>query len=554
MRRLVLLIAAAALAAAEPVKGPLLSNDAWPRVTTLAEWTSDVMRVSGVERAPETAQGKAFFEWLRLFSRMAVGGMIQAYEGEYGKERFVLDAHKTLFVYGWGYCDTSSRIAEAAWQEYKRDPAAAERVVVQHENGGYHTMYRLRLDGRYAAFDPRYGYYLVERDAPDARVLDWGEVAGNFERNRKFRHRSRPFFEIGGIEWERALLLHPRYFETEDAWRTAGAPIEYVFGNRQYEMGTRFHDMDFVLLRGMTIERFWDSRARQFYVPAGAHAKKELPFLPSGRFYRVTETSHGGNWPKWDPNHPRARAHLADIPRGEGYPDDLAGGRPIGQAYGVMTYDAPLGKAGALDAVLPGATLVPVPDAPYLRPAGTAAGEAVFDFRLPYVLVDGTLNAVLAGAADRVEFRVQLAKARHAGEPDVWTDWQTLFHGHGSHRADLGRARFNGRDASVHGAYRFQVRVRAAQGGGLSALSLRLFFENNIMTVPPLFAGRNAMRFRATVAPEAPVEVVYRYDTAARGPDKRRHRLRPEDFVGQEARFSVDAPGLVRCRSVSIRY
>lgn len=44
------------------------------------------------ENASETAQAKAFFEWLRLFSRMAVGGMIQSYEGPHGHENYVLDA------------------------------------------------------------------------------------------------------------------------------------------------------------------------------------------------------------------------------------------------------------------------------------------------------------------------------------------------------------------------------------------------------------------------------------------------------------------------------
>jgi hypothetical protein len=69
--------------------------------------------------------GEAFLRWLRLFSRMATGGMIQAHEGENGKEKYVTDAHKNLFVYGWGYCDTTSRIAEAAWIRYKNDPSAA---------------------------------------------------------------------------------------------------------------------------------------------------------------------------------------------------------------------------------------------------------------------------------------------------------------------------------------------------------------------------------------------------------------------------------------------
>jgi hypothetical protein len=110
---------------------------------------------------------------------MAIGGMVQTYEGGYGHEAYVTDQHKNLFVYGWGYCDTFSRIAEAAWKEYKKDPLAAERVCVQHDNGDYHTMYRQRLDGRYAAFDARYGYYLIDHDTPSARILDWTETGPN---------------------------------------------------------------------------------------------------------------------------------------------------------------------------------------------------------------------------------------------------------------------------------------------------------------------------------------------------------------------------------------
>ena len=353
-------LALAGLCGAQVASGPLVSTDRWPRSTGLATWTRDVMRIEGLEHASETAQAKAFFEWLRLFCRMAVGGMIQPYEGDYGQERYVTDAHKTLFVYGWGYCDTCSRIAEAAWKEYKRDARAAERVCVQHPDGGYHTMYRLRLDGHYGAFDPRYGYYLVDRDAPDARVLDWAEVGAdeNILKNRGYQYRSRPFFEIFGTEWQRALDLQPVYFESEDAWRRAGAPKESVFGNSQYRMGTRLHKMDFFLPKGTTIERFWNNSERKSYVPAGQHTKREFPFLASGRFYRVTESSLDGNWPKHDPNHAKAEPYLAIIPEGEGYPRELAGGRTIGQAWGRLRYEPDLKDPQSVEVMAPGSTLV----------------------------------------------------------------------------------------------------------------------------------------------------------------------------------------------------
>jgi hypothetical protein len=553
------LLACGASAQVRPAEGVWLGNDRWPRATTLKEWTADVMRISGTEKQSETAQGKAFFEWLRLFSRMAVGGMIQSFEGPYGKETPVLDAHKQLFVYGWGYCDTSSRIAEAAWQEYKGDPKAAERVITQHDDGGYHTMYRLRMDGRHGAFDPRYGYYLVERDAPEARILDWSEVHGRFIANQGYRNRSKPFFEVRGKEWERALLIQPGWFASESAWRAAGAPVETVFGDSQYRMGTRFHDMKFTLKRGMTITRYWDNSARKFYVPAGAHTRRELPFLPSGRFYRVTDKSHGGNWPASDPNYQRARPQLFTVPANEGYPEDLAGGRTIGQAYGVIDYRPALSDPAYLDAIEPGASLVHSAAAPHLRPAHAGGGgEAVFDIRSPFVLVDGTLEAELAGGA-RFDIRTLAARPRNAGGPEEWSAWQALPAGEGPQAAELGRPRFNGQDVSIHGRYRFQLRLRVEpeaarrSPAGLQSIALKLYFENGIMPIPPLFDGLNTLRLGVAAPPAAPFTVTYQYETE-QGVRTVSRRLPPAALSTGEAPFTLRAPGLTRCKSVSIAY
>ncbi len=63
------------------------------------------------------------------------------------------------------------------------------------------------------------------------------------------------------------------------------------------------------------------------------------------------------------------------------------------------------------------------------------------------------------------------------------------------------------------------------------------------------------MRFRIAdeSALTAPIAIHYRYETAA-GEKTLRQVLRREDFKNGEAEFSVDAPGLTRCRSVSISY
>ena len=72
--------------------------------------------------------------------------------------------------------------------------------------------------------------------------------------------------------------------------------------------------MDFRLPKGTTIERFWDNSERKFYVPHGQQTKREFPFLASGRFYRVTDKSHGGNFAKYDPNYKKALPYLATVP------------------------------------------------------------------------------------------------------------------------------------------------------------------------------------------------------------------------------------------------
>jgi hypothetical protein len=566
------------------VSGPLVTTERWPRTTNLAEWTRDVMRLEGVEQASETERGKAFFRWLRLFNRMATGGMIQSFEGEYAKERYVLDAHKQLFVYGWGYCDTTSRIAEAAWQEYTGDASSAERVVVQHDNGGYHTMYRLRLDGHWGAFDPRYGYYLIERDAPDARVLDWADVGDDdkIRKNQTYRNRSRPFFEFFGLEWERAFLINPRYFADEPAWNAAGQPVECVFGNRQYERGTRFHDMDFRLAPGMKIERFWDNSARKFYVPAGEHTKREEAFLPAGRFYRVTETMNDGNWPKHDPNYQKAKPYLSTVPRDGGYNEQVAGGRTIGQAWGRLTYQPDLSDARFLEILTADSNLAHSPEAPYLRASDEqAARSATFDFYSPYILVDGMLRGELAGNA-AIEMRALRAKANSDADPEVWSPWQTLSQGPGRFAVALGRERFNGSDVSLHGVYHFQVRVKTAAGAassstssggsggaakagavskgslgaaGLSALQLEAYFENGIMSIPQIFEGRNTVQFtlndRSRVS--GPIEVTYRYQTPA-GEREHRQVLRASDLQSNQAVYVLDAPGLLRCNSLTVAY
>ncbi|OGG05788.1 MAG: hypothetical protein A3F83_05620 [Candidatus Glassbacteria bacterium RIFCSPLOWO2_12_FULL_58_11] len=555
------------------VRGPLVVSDRWPESTDMFTWSRDIFRLDGVEHSSERDRAISFFNWLRLYNRLCegVGGMAHAYEGAWGKEGFVFDLHKHLFVYGWGYCSTHSMIAEGFWQEYMKDSLAADRVIVMHEDGGYHTMYRLRLEGKFSAFDARYGYYLLEKDTPEARILDWDGIGDdkNILANRHYKNRCRPFFEFPQKEFERALWIKPKpVFASEDAWRAAGTEPEVVFRDRQYKMGTKFHDMRFSLPRGSTIERHWDNRMQKWYVPK---EDKDM-FLPEGRFYRIGASMVGADGEKNDPNWKYIKPYLTRVPEGLGYPEYLEGDLSLGQAWGKLSYDPVLSRGDLEQLKIEGQGLKCFAEAPFIRPAEeNGAGEWVLEFYSPYILVDGLISGKLEGGeGDSVEvaFRSQVPKRLNISQAEEWLPWRTISAKPGPFLVTLDRADAAEGGSSFHGTYRWQLKISLVAGGqrlvsnkprsqvGLDALHVAAFFENGIMSIPQIFAGDNTIRFKVEdpAKVEGDILVTYRWQ-AAQGEQCNRKRITPDEFYkDNEAVYHLEAPGLERCNSLSISY
>ena len=201
---------------------------------------------------------------------------------------------------------------------------------------------------------------------------------------------------------------------------------------------------------------------------------------------------------------------------------------------------------------------------PYLRPATrNGGGQAIVDFNSPYVLVDGLLSGRwLASDADqpKVEIRTLQANPSNRAEPDVWSQWQTLSNSPSFH-ISLGRDRFNGNDVSIHGVYRFQIRLSIGsnihRGGevGLQSLRLEACFENGIMSIPRIIDGVNVIHFKVTDSSKirGPIRVAYRYQTQARE-EVNEQILQPTDFRNNCATYTFEAPGLIRCNSLQIAY
>ncbi|HUU30048.1 MAG TPA: hypothetical protein VM123_19765, partial [archaeon] len=506
------------------------------------------------------------YNWLRLFNRNCQneGGMAHAFEGAWGREAFVHDIHKHLFVYGWGYCSTHSMIAEGFWQEYIGDSLAADRVIVMHEDGGYHTMYRLRMDGRFGAFDARYSYYLLEKDSPTARILDWEEIGKdqNIRDNMKFKNRCKPFFEYPRTEFERALWIKNKpIFESEAAWRAAGTEPEVVFRDRQYKMGTRYHDMLFSLPRGTTIERYWDNRMKKWYIPK---AQKDL-FLPEGRFYRVGASMVGADGAKNDPNWPKIQPYLTRVPEGLGYPAQLEGDLSLGQAWGKITYQPNLARGDLEEVMISGNKLASFKEAPFIRQADEGIpGEWILEFYSPYILVDGFITGELAGDDNdqmEIAFRSQVPKPRNISEPDEWLPWRTITEKTGRFMKVMDRTDAAEGLSSFHGAYRCQIRLRLDSSkeistAGLNDLKVVIYFENGIMSIPQIFDGDNTVRFKVEDPSrlKGDVFITYVWQTEDGEKSHRKRITQGSFYKDNEAVYNIEAPGLERCKGLIISY
>jgi hypothetical protein len=567
---LTVLLSSAGQLTAQALRGPLVVSSNWPECTNLTTWTRDVLRLDGVENASETRQGISVYTWLRLFNRVSVGGMQHYWEGPPGDEKYGLDAHKHLFVYGWGYCDTHCRIFESLWHEWTGDSTSAYRVCYKlgGRKNAFHTVYRVRLDGNYGAFDPRFGIYLLDHDSPDGRVLDWPEVGddANILRNERYVNRCQPFFEYPVTERPYTMALEKTYFDSEKQWEAAGGKDNQPYTSLRHEMGDVLHDMGWKLPRGMKIERFWNNRGRKFYNALKTLNRPLDKVHSSGRFFRVTDKMFDSNYEKNDPNYVRMEAYLETVPRDEGYPKEMVGGRTIGQAWGILEYTAPLGGSGYSDAVSSNTGMLHCQSVPYLRPVSRRSPtEVVFDFYCPFVLIDGVFRGELCAPhpQDRVsvEFRALYPKPNNRDDAEEWTDWIEIAKGAGSFEKTLGRDEYKPEcPATVHGKYRFQIRVRAYAAEnpasvGLSDMSLKCHFENGIMSIPRLARGTNEITFKVAdqAALNSPVKVTYRYNTSD-GEKTHCQTLEQTDFINNQATYLIEAKDLLRSNSLMIEY
>ena len=170
-------------------------------------------------------------------------------------------------------------------------------------------------------------------------------------RNEQYANRCQPFFEYAVTERPYTMALEKEYFDSEQQWEAAGGGDNQPYASAKHRMGAALHDMGWKLPRGMKIERYWNNKAQKFHNALKTVGRPKDKVYPSGRFFRVTDKMFDSNYEKNDPNFKRMEAYLETVPQDEGYPEEMAGGRTIGQAWGSMEYVAPLSGSGYSDAV-----------------------------------------------------------------------------------------------------------------------------------------------------------------------------------------------------------
>ncbi len=168
------------------------------------------------------------------------------------------------------------------------------------------------------------------------------------------------------------------------------------------------------------------------------------------------------------------------------------------------------------------------------------------------MLVSGVLTGEWVGSKEdgfRIDLRTLEPKAAGLSQPDVWSPWQTLSSRPGAFQILLGKERFNGKDVSIHGTYRFQLRFSIAPNAaresdvGLNSLKLETAFENGIMSIPRITAGKNTIHFKVADAAsvKGPMEVVYRYQTNS-GETQHRQMIQPRDLRGKRCHLLLRRP------------
>jgi len=190
------------------------------------------------------------------------------------------------------------------------------------------------------------------------------------------------------------------------------------------------------------------------------------------------------------------RALPGGVPRDEGYPNESRAAAPSPGVACCTTREA--AKCESLDALAAGATLVHSSPRPTCVPPD----------RLKEAPRSTTSTAL---RARRRHAGSGACGLRRAIEMRAWSESGTRKRSRrlgrmanaGAGRAPqagTGRPRFNGKEQHP---WRLPVQLRVAsiapgtrRARGLSALKLDLYFENGIMSIPRIFAGRNTLRFQ----------------------------------------------------------
>jgi hypothetical protein len=391
-----------------------------------------------------------------------------AYEEPGGE---VLDPIKLLNSYGFGLCYQIAPLLEALYKA-----AGFEDARVWFLTG--HTVTEVFYDGAYHHYDSdMLGYTTVGSGDPQQQpVASVSQIAqdGSIILGKL----------VSPNKVDPAKVDHPWY--PADLKESAIADLAELFTTRSdnwlfpYTRYPKGHRMDFVLRLGEKLFRFYRPESDALFY---------LPY-----------TSDGQRWEEFPKEVPQYQIRTGDGPQSQRDARRWSTGR--------IEYRPPLGDRRSYFPVF-NSTFndnIDIPKShagsPFLRRlTADRPGQAVFEIRSPYVLIDARaeVEAVLSGPEQQLEFDVSVDAGR---QWEVVATKRGPFHGMWEVSPKPWARTGHGTLTAVSGRYGYLVRLCLSGPGSVDTprvnnLLLVSRFQLNPRALPEVAAGRNEMIYSA---------------------------------------------------------
>ncbi len=492
------------------VENPRVTNDRWPSNYDAKSWAADVFRIEGARSDEEKTL--ALYKWVRLLQHWG----LQCGDGTRGKAVIECDAVKKINVYPFGECSdfgvTSAALGHAGGLKAMEAhvPGHTQLEVAYRDADGVERSHRL---------DPFWGIVVYDRTGthiatweeikadptvatkPSRTVLPWGDKTGDRERFAD-KGSCKPGLRVRAPQYTMDKPLLPGETYVLRWEREAGVPFHNSHPDPGYRKEQEWGGFQRFQYAGGKVENL-------------AHGHELLrPHVEVGKYGVQVSIGHG-------------RLKLAPV---------------LGPGFEAGCHEPPVNVAA---------------DGKGLRPAKAGApATLVYAVRSPYVLVSSEFaGSFRAGKGDSVRVSIAHAEWRERGFTldqalPAKPEWTPVWESRGEGAQEMRLA-----DLPLRGEYQYLVRLEMTgdpKSAGVDTLAFNHVFQQNMLALPRLLPGKNAITVNAAaLRPGWKLRVTYAWDDA-KGQGRRDVRLVERVPFTYEIAAAGEKPADVRTRWLAL--